>query len=151
MFHSILYGCVYKIEKKYRHNLYNTHSMKFCKECSNMLYTSIDQDDSNKLVYYCRNCGYIDREITLEGHCVLQTQLNKREQKLNYFINKYTKMDPCLPRNHTMKCVNEGCKTNLAEGSHKPEIIYMRYDDDNLKYAYICVECDHVWKTDDKR
>ena len=125
--------------------------MKFCKECNNMLYMSLSGDDANKLVYYCSNCGNVDDNITTEGHCVLHTQLNKREQKLNYFINKYTKMDPCLPRIHNMKCVNASCKTNNTEEKLNPEIIYMRYDDENLKYAYICVECDYVWKTDDKR
>jgi hypothetical protein len=25
----------------------------------------------------------------------------------------------------------------------------MRYDDDNLKYLYICVTCDTMWKTDE--
>ena len=31
--------------------------MKFCNHCSNMLYISIDETDTNKLIYYCRNCG----------------------------------------------------------------------------------------------
>jgi hypothetical protein len=28
-------------------------------------------------------------------------------------------------------------------------VIYIRYDDDNMKYLYMCVTCDTVWKTDD--
>lgn len=71
--------------------------MKFCNHCSNMLYISINEDDTNKLIYYCRNCGEKDESITEEGICVLNTQLKKGEQKFNHIINKYTKLDPTLP------------------------------------------------------
>jgi aspartate carbamoyltransferase regulatory subunit len=53
-----------------------------------------------------------------------------------------------LPRVHNMKCPNAACVTNEKVGTNA-EIIYIRYDDDNMKYLYMCVECDHVWKTDD--
>ena len=35
-------------------------------------------------------------------------------------------------------------KTN-TENTGNTEIIYMRYDDDNLKYIYICPTCDYYW------
>jgi DNA-directed RNA polymerase subunit M/transcription elongation factor TFIIS len=28
------------------------------------------------------------------------------------------------------------------------EVIYIRYDDINMKYVYLCVHCDTMWKTD---
>ena len=28
------------------------------------------------------------------------------------------------------------------------EVIYIRYDDINVKYVYLCVHCDTMWKTD---
>ena len=31
------------------------------------------------------------------------------------------------------------------------EIIYLRYDDINMKYIYLCVHCDTVWKTDNRQ
>ena len=127
--------------------------MKFCSQCNNMLYVGIDASDSNKLNYYCRNCGHIDEMTNMEGHCVLDTQFKKSEQKFHHIINPYTKMDPTLPRIYNMKCPNEGCKTNHpsdeTKQQDKTEVIYMRYDDRNLKYLYICVACDTVWKTDD--
>ncbi len=124
--------------------------MKFCNHCSNMLYISISEDDSNELVYYCRNCGEKDEALTSENICVLETQLKKGEQKFNHIINKYTKKDPTLPRISNVKCPNQQCHTNVKDGV-VPEIIYMRYDDDALKYLYICVTCDTVWKTDDNK
>ena len=60
--------------------------MKFCNHCSNMLYISINENDTNKLIYYCRNCGNKDETITDEGVCVLNTQLKKGEQKFNHII-----------------------------------------------------------------
>ena len=115
-----------------------------------MLYIAIDSVDTNKLTYYCRHCGTVDDTITQEGHCVLNTHLKQGEQKFNHIINQYTKLDPTLPRIYTMKCPNEACITNTAtEGKKKkPEVIYMRYDDSNMRYVYICVDCDTIWKTD---
>ena len=43
------------------------------------------------------------------------------------------------------------CKTNTETNKDPAEVIYMRYDDDNMKYLYICVTCDTVWKTDDAK
>jgi len=123
--------------------------MKFCQKCDNMYYLSIDKDDPNKLTYYCRNCGFIDDLLTSEGLCVLDTKFSNNEQKFSHIINQYTKLDPTLPRIYTMKCPNENCKTNKE--SIRPEVIYIRYDDNNLKYIYICVECDTTWKTDDHK
>ena len=31
------------------------------------------------------------------------------------------------------------------------EIIYLRYDDINMKYIYLCVHCNTVWKTDNRQ
>ena len=30
------------------------------------------------------------------------------------------------------------------------EVIYIRYDDTNMKYVYLCVHCDTTWRTDNK-
>lgn len=124
--------------------------MKFCNHCSNMLYISINEENSNELLYYCRNCGEKDETLTKENICVLETHLKKGEQKFNHIINKYTKKDPTLPRISNVKCPNIACHTNVKE-NEIPEIIYMRYDDDALKYLYICATCDTVWKTDDHK
>lgn len=121
--------------------------MKFCSECSNMLYIQISPEDSNKLAYYCRYCGHKDLMLAEEGVCVMNTQLKKGKQVFNHIVNKYTKLDPTLPRIYTLKCPNGECKTHTNK-TENPEVIYIRYDDDGLKYLYMCVECDTTWKTD---
>ena len=122
--------------------------MRFCTQCSNMLYIGISETDANELTYYCRNCKFVDTEVGHEGVCVLNTQFTKGEQRFNHIINRYTKMDPTLPRIYNMKCPYQECKSNVSDT--KPEIIYLRYDDDNLKYLYICSQCDTTWKTNEK-
>ena len=120
--------------------------MRFCTNCDNMYYIRINADNPNKLVYYCRNCGNEDNNLTSENVCVSKTQIKKSEQSFNHIINKYTKLDPTLPRINNILCPNNTCPTNTED---KPrEIIYIRYDDTNMKYVYLCSTCDHVWKID---
>ena len=60
-------------------------------------------------------------------------------------INKYTKLDQTLPRVYNIPCPNKQCKTNEKDYKNPAEIIYMRYDDANMKYTYICTTCDTKW------
>ncbi len=121
--------------------------MHFCTDCNNMYYIRIDAEDSNKLVYYCRNCGKEDDKLAIENVCVSKTQIKQGEQSFGHIINKYTKLDPTLPRVNNILCPNPECATNKEGKDRKDrEIIYIRYDDTNMKYVYICYECDRVWK-----
>jgi len=119
--------------------------MHFCSECSNMYYIRINADDPNKLVYYCRKCGHEDTLLSLENVCVSKTQVKKSEQTFSHIINKYTKLDPTLPRINTVLCPNTSCVTNTENALR--EIIYIRYDDRNMKYIYLCSHCDTAWET----
>ena len=121
--------------------------MHFCSSCQNIYYIRIDGENPNKLVYYCRNCGNEDTTLNVDNVSVSKIQLSRGEQKFSHIINKYTKLDPTLPRVSKILCPNQDCQTN----THKEprEIIYIRYDDVNMKYVYLCSTCDTVWKTDD--
>ena len=228
--------------------------MHFCTQCQNMYYLKIrDEENTNSLVYYCRNCGHEDSSLTADSVCVSDTQLRRSEQKYTHIVNEYTKHDPTLPRINTIKCPNQECSSNLGVGGHPPsaphggdlnlnlnfeggagkgkgkgkgtgtdtstntstvkktitvnkpattkkskiatireeekeeesatmkesahtvesnaivaashaiaashaeafshsdrEIIYIRYDDINMKYIYLCARCDTMWKTDNR-
>ena len=127
--------------------------MKFCKHCDNMYYIKITESNPENLVYYCRNCGFEESILTNninddklnndEGICVLDTELQQSQLKFNNIINPYTKFDPTLPR-MIMKCPNDECESNKSD-SKNHEVIYIRYDDTNLKYIYICPTCDTKW------
>ena len=123
--------------------------MHFCNKCENMYYIRIDTEDPNKLVYYCRNCGNEENSLTTENTCVLKTQLKKGQQNFTHIINRYTKLDPTLPRINRILCPNAECKTNTEDEPR--EIIYMRYDEVNMKYIYLCSTCDVVWNTDEQK
>jgi DNA-directed RNA polymerase subunit M/transcription elongation factor TFIIS len=114
-----------------------------------MYYISVDPNNANKLVYYCRNCGNIDETLSVDNVTVSKIQLKKSEQEFSHIINKYTKLDPTLPRINTILCPNQHCKTNTEDSPR--EIIYIRYDDRNMKYVYLCSTCDTVWKTEDNK
>ena len=63
-----------------------------------------------------------------------------------------------MPRIKTIDCPNKDCPTNSksskgeeGEGeegeSQEPEkeIIYLRYDNNNMKFIYLCTTCNNVW------
>lgn len=135
--------------------------MHFCEKCNNMYYLKVADDDGDKLIYYCRNCGFEDGILTKDNICVLDTVIHQKTQRYKQVINEYTKHDPTLPRLNNIRCPNESCVSNtgaesMESGDEDPstsdksrEVIYIRYDDINMKYIYMCVKCDTIWKTDE--
>jgi len=121
-----------------------------------MFYLKIKDDDKDNIMYYCRKCGNKDDNIinNLQNFCVSKTHIKKTTEVYKNIINKYTKLDPTLPRIRNMLCPNQACNSNSEQkdGEQKdseqkyPEIIYLRYDNDNMKYIYLCGVCDYTWK-----
>lgn len=120
--------------------------MEFCEQCSNMYYIRLKSDEEDQLIYYCRNCGFEKNNIEQKNICVSKSQLKKKTQKFNHIINRYTKLDPTIPRDYKTNCPNSDCITHTDE--NKKEVLYMRYDDDNMKFLYMCNTCDHIWKNE---
>lgn len=123
--------------------------MHFCSQCQNMYYIRIDSENVNKLIYYCRNCGNEDKLLNVDNVSVSSTQIKKIEKSFDHIVNKYTKLDPTLPRISKVLCPNAECETNKKDA--KREIIYIRYDDINMNYIYMCSTCDTIWKTDEQK
>lgn len=118
--------------------------MHFCSNCNNMYYIRINAENTNKLVYYCRHCGNEDTLLTTDNVCVSKINIKKSKQSFNHIVNKYTKYDPTLPRINNILCPNPDCTTNTKDVAR--EIIYIRYDNTNMKYVYLCSTCDTVWQ-----
>ena len=141
-------------------------NMHFCVTCDNMYYIRLSEEDPNSIVYYCRNCGHENKNISLNSVTISKTSFKNKRQKYNSILNKYTKLDPTLPRINTIKCPNQSCKSNHGGGEegaavgavvgaavgaaseNKREIIYLRYDDINMNFVYLCATCDTVWNTE---
>jgi aspartate carbamoyltransferase regulatory subunit len=77
----------------------------------------------------------------------LNTQLKREDQKFHHIVNRYVKLDPTLPRVYNIPCPNENCTTNAVEDDERSarEILYIRYDENNLKYLYMCTTCNQTW------
>jgi hypothetical protein len=113
-----------------------------------MYYIKLSADNGDELIYYCRNCGHEDTTITNNNVCVSKTNLKRNDQQYTQILNEYTKLDPTLPRVTNIICPNSECSTNKT-GTPK-EVIFVRYDDTNIKYVYLCAICDKIWKTDEQ-
>jgi DNA-directed RNA polymerase subunit M/transcription elongation factor TFIIS len=164
--------------------------MHFCTDCGNMYYIRLT--DTNSIVYYCRNCGHEDDTVTIDDVVVSHTSLKSSKNHYAHVVNKYTKLDPTLPRISTILCPNMECPCNRnhnptqyadraaivgtteeeatttmsgaaagaaasaaasATGSNVDdavprEVIYLRYDDINMKYIYLCAVCNTIWNTE---
>ena len=128
--------------------------MHFCPKCGNMYYLTLFDKDQSKLIYYCRNCGHEDKTLVnnLNNLFVSKTEINTQ---MNYkdVINKYTKLDPTLPRITNIDCPNSNCasthmieqKDGTKSAETEKEILYIRYDDANMKFVYLCGVCNTVW------
>jgi DNA-directed RNA polymerase subunit M/transcription elongation factor TFIIS len=111
--------------------------MQFCDVCENMLY----QQDGSSM--FCRVCHevteakqktFISRR-ELSGNSSVKALIRKQ------IVTPYTKFDPTLP--HTrMNCVNNKNATGACTNT---DIIAIRYDEDALKYMYLCPACDAIW------
>jgi DNA-directed RNA polymerase subunit M/transcription elongation factor TFIIS len=120
--------------------------MNFCDKCDNMYYMKINDDEKSEnqgqLIYYCRNCGHEESNVNLKNLCISVYEDNATS-KTNKF-NSYTKYDPTLPHSHTIRCPNDVCPSNSTPGSPS-DVIYIRVDDINMKYMYLCTFCEKNW------
>jgi DNA-directed RNA polymerase subunit M/transcription elongation factor TFIIS len=114
--------------------------MEFCEVCDNMLYLS-KRDDEMDLVHVCKKCG--NERKRSEGSIIVSSLSFAKQAQYTSVINKYTKLDPTLPRIQGVPCPHPECTNKAGK-----DIIYLRYDNVDLKYAYICPICDTIWKTD---
>lgn len=109
----------------------------FCGNCDNMLVTKIqfNEDESSSLVRHCRNCNNsIDEPEKTQS--VYHRNYNLEMIKREHIVNKYTSFDNTLPKAQGIKCPNANCPK-----SKKSDIRYIKYDDNDMKYIYICLDC----------
>lgn len=78
------------------------------------------------------------------------SEVPRKEKKYFHMVNDYMIHDTTLPRLRNVPCPNAQCPTfGDPQKQLDNEVVYVRYDDENLKYMYICSQCLAKWKTDD--
>ena len=123
--------------------------MHFCSKCGNMYYIRLSSESDNQLIYYCRKCGNEDTAIGNSNLIVSKTDIKHKQQSFHHIVNKYTKLDPTLPHIKNMKCPNAECDCNTKD-EVESDIIYIKYDETNIKFVYLCVHCDTTWTNTNK-
>ena len=117
------------------------HRLKFCPVCRYYLYLNVEENNCSRI---CRNCGHTEKEE--HGSLISETLVKDRASEgYKILLNEFTRQDPTLPHLKTMKCPRADCKSN-AGGAEK-DVIYIKYDAENLKYLYICNVCGEHWRT----
>ena len=121
--------------------------LKFCELCDNLLTLGMSKESGN-LYNYCKSCKTSEECPVDFDPCVYKKNYGGSEKVFyEMFINKYTKYDPTLPHVHTMPCQNPECAERTKKKGEESDIIYMRYNEDKMKYIYLCCkeDCGRAW------
>lgn len=92
----------------------------------------------NALKYYCKNCNYSEIASDTEPAMISETMVDQDVATYKQFMTKHIKHDVTLPRVNNIECPQK-CK--------EKEVIYIKYDQNNMKYLYYCCKCEQFWKT----
>ena len=114
--------------------------MNFCNVCDNILYLYED-DDTKKLYLGCKSCGNSQEN---KQTCIYDNNLSIDLSK-SIGQNKHLREDITLPSikdNPNISCPNTECPTHTKGVS---EILYMKYDKEDMRYMYLCKSCNQTW------
>lgn len=126
--------------------------MSYCPKCENFLYAD---SKGNKLKRICRTCGYTQDDTN--GGLVMETIVQERSSEgYKILLNEFTRQDPTLPHVNTLPCPNTKgyeengkfvppCGTNT--GKDPRDVIIIKYDNQNMKFIYICNVCGIQWRS----
>jgi DNA-directed RNA polymerase subunit M/transcription elongation factor TFIIS len=122
-------------------------SLKFCPVCDNYLYIQVNADNQ-ELTRLCRKCGY--KEEDTKGGLVMEMMIQQQSSEgYKILLNEHTRKDPRLPHiRKNITCPNVTCDSN--KGGKDPDVIYIKYDQVNLMYLYICDICGEKWHSRDR-
>ncbi len=118
-------------------------AIRFCTVCDNYLYLQVE-GDKQVLQRICRNCGFRDTED--QGGLVSEMHIEQRAAEGYTLINEFTLKDKRLPHLYnTMKCISDKCPSSLP--GKESDIVYIKYDNENLRYIYMCYICQATWRS----
>ena len=115
--------------------------MDFCDFCNNMYY--IKETDTKELIYYCKNCG-CEKEIkeSQTSKKIISNDYDSINSKYIQYVNKNIMYDNTIPHVNNVMCTNEQC---TKKDDQDNDIMYIKYDINNINYLYFCTYCNHFW------
>lgn len=133
----------------------SVEEMQFCEVCDNLLFLRSEKSEAsdveNKLVKYCKHCGFTKEDQGTAKKAVKVGHTLYSEDDLLYlqFKNKYLRNDPTLPRvcDPTLVCPNSDC----TESRENPQVLYVKYHPVHMKYLYCCDHCGSMWRQDGEK
>lgn len=123
--------------------------MKFCDLCHNMMYIKLrpgsGESAAPELLYACKNCGDTKHAVDTETKsCILNTNYIDDQASYKQYVTPLVRHDPTLPRVRNLPCPSSAC-TRPKDADH--EVIYIKYDYENLRFLYHCCHCGVFWKS----
>ena len=116
--------------------------MKFCPECSNMLYVDYELDEHNNLNQSCKNCGYTEK---FTDNIVDRKQYSVTNEQTQDYQIRYYKNDPSLMRTTKIKCANKKCPTNDKDNKSVDKEVVIFNKSTDYKVNYLCAVCNTEW------
>ncbi len=131
----------------------DTEKMHFCDVCENMMYLNISSNENqeDKLSYFCQKCGTNktkssnNEEIQKNDNLIYFKNFDENTGSTNV-LNEYTKYDPTIPETDILQCPNDECDSNQNKNM-RSQVSYVRYDNTNMKYVYLCKLCNTSWES----
>ncbi|XVF66136.1 hypothetical protein PTKIN_Ptkin10aG0010800 [Pterospermum kingtungense] len=111
-------------------------TMKFCRECNNILYPKEDRDQKI-LLYACRNC---DHQEVAEDNCVYRNEVHHSAGERTQILQDVA-ADPTLPRTKSVIC--SSCK-------HGEAVFFQATarGEEGMTLFFVCCNpnCGHRWR-----
>lgn len=109
--------------------------LTFCNVCDNIIFRNYTKEG---IFHKCRQCGFEEKVKYPSDQPYLLHETNYKTKSKDIVFHEQMIHDPTLPMAPGMSCINTACNgTN---------IVYMKYDQANLRYLYVCRDCHTKWK-----
>lgn len=116
--------------------------MKFCDVCDNLVYIKLTDGRLTNQCNYC-GCAY---PVETSNEPVTDTDYRDDRAKYHHLLTDLLHEDPTLPRVDDVKCPNGKC-TRPARA--KGDVLYVKYDANNMRFLYSCAHCKAFWGPED--
>ena len=119
------------------------NNINYCSSCDNITY--YHANEMGELLHFCKNCN-LQEPVKLEDNCIYSLNFQKYDKSDMINHNKYITHDKTLPgiiNNPNITCTNKDCCSNTEH--LESNIKYIKYDNEDMKYIYICTYCGQKW------